>query len=75
MARSITISSKGRVTLPKELRGRHHLAGGEIALVLDSPEGILIRHGRATLRGLLKGRLDPDSFQKDLAQLREEWTF
>lgn len=73
MARSVTISSKGQVTLPKSLRERHHLMQGEVALVLDSPDGILIRHGRPTLRGMLKGRLDSTSFEKDLAKLRREW--
>jgi len=74
MAHSITVSSKGQITLPKELRDKHHLVEGEVALVLDSPEGILIRHGRPTLRGILKGRLDMDSFRKDLTKLRAEWT-
>jgi AbrB family looped-hinge helix DNA binding protein len=73
MARSVTITSKGQVTLPKSLRERHHLVEGEVALVLDSADGILIRHGRATLRGTLKGRLDVVSFEKDLAKLRREW--
>jgi AbrB family looped-hinge helix DNA binding protein len=74
MAHPVTISSKGQVTLPKSLRERHHLVEGEVALVLDSSEGILIRHGRPSLRGMLKGRLDPASFEKDLAKLRREWT-
>lgn len=73
MAHSVTISSKGQVTLPKELRDRHHLAEGELALVLDSPEGILIRHGRSTLRGFLKGKLDSKKLEKDLIRLRAEW--
>jgi AbrB family looped-hinge helix DNA binding protein len=74
MAHSVTISSKGQVTLPKTLRERHHLIEGEIALVLDSPEGILIRHGRSSLRGMLKGRLDTASLGKGLAELRKEWS-
>ena len=73
MARSVTISSKGQVTLPKALRERHHLVEGEVALVLDSPDGILIRHGRSSLRGMLKGRLDFSSFYEGLAHLRKEW--
>jgi len=73
MAHTVTISSKGQVTLPKALRDRHHLVEGEVALVLDSSEGILIRHGRPSLRGMLKGRLDSASFEKGLAKLRREW--
>ncbi len=41
-------------------------------MVLDSSEEILDRHGGPTLRGMLTGRLDSASFEKDLAKLRRE---
>ncbi len=69
-----TISSKGQITLPKDLRDKYHLEEGERALVLDAGEGILIRHGRTSLRGLLKGKVDSAGFEKDLRKLRKEWT-
>ena len=46
---------------------------GEVVLILDSEEGILIRHGRSTLRGVLKGRFDSEGFERDLKKLRKEW--
>ncbi len=74
MAKSATISSKGQITLPKELREKYHLQEGETATVLDAGEGIRIKHGRASLRGLLKGKIDVKGFEDDLRKLREEWT-
>lgn len=74
MAKSATISSKGQITLPKELRDKYHLTEGETAIVLDAGEGILIKHGRATLRGLLRGKIDSKGFEEDLRKLRKEWT-
>ncbi len=32
--KTVTISSKGQITLPKELRERYHLLGGEEALIM-----------------------------------------
>jgi len=70
---STTVSSKGQITLPKALRDRHHLKEGEVVLVLDSPDGIVIRHGRSSLRGMLKGQVDLPGFERDLKRLRKEW--
>ncbi len=74
MAKSATISSKGQITLPKELRDKYHLREGETATVLDAGEGILIKHGHASLRGLLRGKVDLKGFEADLRKLREEWS-
>src|SRR5205809_547358 len=46
----------------------------ETAVVLDAGEGILIKHGRASLRGLLKGKIDSKGFEADVRKLRKEWT-
>jgi len=73
MAKAATISSKGQITLPKELREKYHLKEGETAVVLDAGEGILIKHGRSSLRGLLKGKIDSKGFEEDLRKLRKEW--
>lgn len=74
MAKTVTVSSKGQITLPKELRDKYHLREGERAVVLDAGEGILIKHGRASLRGLLKGKIDLEGFEKDIRKLRKEWS-
>ena len=73
MADSSTVSSKGQITLPKSLRDRHHLREGEAVLIIDTEEGIVIRHGRSTLRGMLHGQIDVERFEKDLKKLRKEW--
>jgi AbrB family looped-hinge helix DNA binding protein len=74
VAKTATISSKGQITLPKELREKYHLMGGEKALILDTGEGILVKHIRPGLRGLLKGRIDSRGFEEDLREIRREWT-
>ena len=73
MVKRVTISSKGQITLPKDLRIKYHLNQGESVLVLDSGEGIVIRHGRENLRGILKGKIDTKGFEDDIKILREEW--
>ena len=74
MAKTATISSKGQITLPKALREKYHLKEGEVALLLDAGGGILIKHGRGSLRGLLKGRIDSEGFETEIRKLRKEWT-
>ena len=74
MAKSVTVSSKGQITLPKELREKYHLSEGQTAIVLDAGEGILVKHGRASLRGVLKGKIDLEGFEQDLRKLRREWS-
>ena len=74
MAKIVTIDSKGRITIPKELRVRYHLQEGELAAVVDRSDGILIRSGRPRLRGLLRGKIDSGGFEKDLRKLGKGWT-
>ena len=57
----------------KDLRDKYHLSCGETVIVSDSGEGIIIRHGNGTLRGMLKGEVDIKGFEKDIRSLREEW--
>lgn len=73
MAKTVTVSSKGQITLPKDLREKHHLKEGEPVLILDSEEGVVVRHARKSLRGLLKGKIDGKGFERDLKRLRREW--
>jgi AbrB family looped-hinge helix DNA binding protein len=73
MVRSGIINSKGQITLPKELRDRHHLHEGEVVVFLDSIDGILLKHGKTRPRGALKGKLDLRNFESELARLRKEW--
>ncbi len=73
MATTATVSSKGQITLPKRLRDRHHLEEGAVVLVLETRDGVLIRRGRKTLRGLLRGRIDARQAEKEIRALRKEW--
>jgi len=74
VARTVTVSSKGQITLPKELREKYHLKEGETVAILDASEGILIKHGRSSLRGLLEGKVDSKGFEAELRRLRTEWS-
>ena len=73
MATTATVSSKGQITLPKRLRDRHHLEEGAVVLVLETRDGVLIRRGRKTLRGLLRGRIDARQAEREIRALRKEW--
>ncbi len=73
MVKKVTVSSKGQITLPKDLRDRYHLSSGESVILADSGDGIIIRHDVGALRGMLKGRVDTKGFEKDLRGLRKEW--
>jgi AbrB family looped-hinge helix DNA binding protein len=70
MLDSGTVSSNGRITIPKVLRDRHHLHEGELVTFLDCPDGVLVRHGKTALRGSLKGKLDVEKFETELGRLR-----
>lgn len=73
MAKKVTISSKGQITLPKDLRDKYHLSYGERVILSDSGDGIMIRHAKGTLRGILRGKIDTEGLEKNLKRLREEW--
>lgn len=68
-----TVSSKGQITLPKAFRERHNLREGETVLVLETRDGVLIRHGRKSLRGILRGQVDAELLEKSVRALRSEW--
>ncbi len=42
--------------------------------MLPTEDGILIKHRKTPLRGLLSGKIDREGFERDLKELREEWT-
>lgn len=73
MAKLVTISSRGKITLPRGLRMKYHLEEGERVLLLDTREGILVKRVSSRLRGMLKGKIDSKGFEEDLRAHREEW--
>jgi AbrB family looped-hinge helix DNA binding protein len=74
VVKTVRISSKGQITLPKELREKYQLREGDEALILSAEEGVLIKQKKVSLRGFLAERLDVEGFEKDLKRLRREWT-
>ena len=73
MVKKVTIGSKGQITLPKVLRDKYHMSYGKSVIVSDSGEGIIIKHGNGTLRGILKGKVGTEGFEKVIKNLRKEW--
>lgn len=73
MVATATVSSKGQITLPKRLREKHNLREGETVLILETQDGVLVRHGRRSLRGLLRGKIDTARVDASIRSLRKEW--
>lgn len=71
--KSSKISSKGQITLPKELLEKYHLTEGEEALILPTEEGILVKHKAPTLKGILAGKIDLKAAEKDIKSHRKKW--
>jgi len=44
---AVTVSSKGRIVIPKKIRDRHGWKAGAELVVVDTPQGVLIRTARA----------------------------
>ncbi len=41
--------------------------------MLPTDDGVLIKHKKTPLRGILAGKIDIDNFEKDIRELRKEW--
>lgn len=67
------VGPKGQITIPKDLREKHHLKEGETVTLISGKEGILILHEKQSLRGILAGKFDIDEFEKNLKELRSQW--
>jgi len=74
MSQIVSITSRGQVTIPKELREKYGMK--DKALVIETPEGILFKplpmpsSEKGSLRALLK-----DKMAKDLIQeARSRWS-
>ena len=73
---SVKITSKGQITIPKKLRDRFHLVKGELAILLPSEEGIILKHQPnplKELRGLMRKEVDLEKAAIFVRKLREEW--
>lgn len=67
------VGPKGQITIPKELRDKYHFKEGEEVIILASNEGILVKHPKTTLRGILKGKIDVKGMESDIRKLRLKW--
>jgi AbrB family looped-hinge helix DNA binding protein len=68
------VSSKGQLTLPKDLREAYHLREGEAVILIAAKEGILLKHSDdVSLGGLWKGLFDPEEAEKWIEELRSQW--
>ena len=70
----IRISPKGQVTLPKPMRERYGLRLGTEAMAEPVEEGILIRPRVTSIQGLIPPDVDLEVVERELEELRSEWT-
>jgi len=71
-----TITSKGQLTLPKDLRKRFHLEEGEKVVLIPLEEGIMLKHQLNPLRGLrgiLRREIDVHKASRFITEARKEW--
>jgi antitoxin PrlF len=71
-----TITSKGQLTLPKDLRKRFHLEEGEKVVLIPLEEGIMLKHQLnplRELRGILRREIDVQKASRFITEARKEW--
>jgi len=71
-----TITSKGQLTLPKELRKKFHLEKGKKVILVPVEEGIVLKHGLnqlRRLRGILRQEIDVQKASRFIKSTRKEW--
>ena len=70
------ITSKGQVTIPKDLRDRFGFKEGEEVLMVPENEGILLKHrmdSMRSLRGLMREEVDLKRASTFIGKVRREW--
>lgn len=68
------VSSKGQLTLPKELREAYHVREGEAVVLVPLEEGILLKHsGDVGLSGLWAGLCTREEAENWIEELRSQW--
>ncbi len=70
------ITSKGQVTIPKDLRDRFGFKEGEEVLMVPENEGILLKHrmdSMRSLRGLMREEVDLKKASTFIGKVRREW--
>lgn len=70
------ITSKGQISIPKELRERFQLREGEEVLLIPGDEVIILKPGlnpMRRLRGVLREELDMKKVSEFIRKTRREW--
>ena len=68
------VSSKGQLTLPKDLRDAYHVREGETVTLIPVKEGILLKHSDdVSLAGLWRGLCTLEDAEKWIEELRAQW--
>jgi len=76
MAYESTVTSKGQITIPKDLRRKYDLDEGATVLLIPSEEGIVLKHRVVELksiRGIMKKDVSLEKASKFIKELRKEW--
>jgi AbrB family looped-hinge helix DNA binding protein len=76
MSYESTVTSKGQITIPKDLRRRYELEEGATVLLIPSEEGIVLKHRVVELksiRGVMKKEVNFEKASKFIRELRKEW--
>jgi len=68
------VTSKGQLTLPKNLRKAYHVHEGETVVLVPVKEGILLKHSEdVRLSGLWRGLCTPEEAENWVEELRSQW--
>lgn len=73
---TVKITSKGQITIPKDLRDQYNFQEGVQLMLTPTEQGVLMRHPANPLRqlkGLMRREIDLDRAEEFLTTLRKEW--
>lgn len=71
-----TLTSKGQITIPKELRDKYNLKEGEQVMITASKDGLIVRPATnplRELRGYMKEEVNLEKAEKFISTIRKQW--
>jgi len=71
-----TVTSKGQITIPKDLREKYELKRGERVVLIPSKDGIILTHRFGEikrLRGAMRKEVNLEKASQFIRQIRKEW--
>ncbi|MHA1730992.1 MAG: AbrB/MazE/SpoVT family DNA-binding domain-containing protein [Promethearchaeota archaeon] len=72
----VKVSTKGQITLPKRFRESLGLKPGDEALIVATPDGLLVKPKfvpNHALRGILRDEIDIDRVESFIDEERKKW--